>query len=261
MFDFPSIDRPPNFKYHHNFLRTVTFQFNYPPINLTNEHLEKLKQYLINKYPNIQNTNQGRVEFGSGPSPKLHPLALIGLQFTMKDASVVLITTNSQVGYTIQGAHYINYESFKRDYESEINSIFQIIGVAKLHRVAIRKVNVINFDLVDGTFTFADILGMLFNLKMVENMKAVPGSKFLKQGLNTMVFINDRNYQLNLNYGFVKDAILLNKANGILDIDLFNQNENPISEIFGLLEKMNKEIFNIFSWSLQDSTRNQLNGN
>jgi uncharacterized protein (TIGR04255 family) len=259
MFGFPIIDRPQDFKYKSNFLNTVTFQLDYSAISFSNDLLQKLKDLLGKKYTNIQNAVEGRLDiFGSGLAPKVHPIKNNGIKCTLKDNSITLTVSDNKISYTIQGKYYTNFNSFKMDHQKEINGILKILNISTLTRIAIRKVNIINFELKDEDFSYVDILGLLFNSKLVENMKIIPGSKYLKQAFNTMVLINEANYWLNLNYGFVKDIKSVNKANGVLDIDIINRNESKKEKIFEVFESINNEI-NVFSWSLQDSTRNQLN--
>lgn len=258
MFNFPKSRLVSRQEFKSNFLRSVTFQLNYNTIEINKELTDLLKNSLTN-YNNVQALVEGQVKISNkGFEPQENKL--IGIQATSNDGLMNLTINHESIIYIIQGAGYKSFNDFFEKYEKEIELICELLKVKSFNRLGIRKINILPFIIQSEGLTKLDILGMIFNSKLVESMKLIPvPDKHLNHSFNSFHCSVD-NYGLKVTYGFTDNKADITKANGVLDIDLFIHSEIIKAEILAYFEKMNEEIFNIFSWSLQPDTINKLNG-
>ena len=120
MFDFPKIQREPDFKYENNLLKSATFQLKYPRNQDILEKEDDIKERLSN-FPNIKPIveNQAKVkfEFGKNKTPILESSHSVesGYEFRTSDNQKVVNITPDSLTYTIFGPAYINFDNVCRE--------------------------------------------------------------------------------------------------------------------------------------------------
>jgi uncharacterized protein (TIGR04255 family) len=259
MFGFPNAQRGENFHYKNNFLKSVIFQVRYPNKDIVLKNKDKIIESLIENYPNKHDLVENKIELhfqNKTQVVKNVELKPQGLNFTTKDGNKGVAISEDSITYTVNGLNYINFEHFFNEIKPELNKLFQICEISILLRVAIRKINLLEFT-INEDIRPADALGIIFNHSLISNSLSIPGRNLLEKSITNFSF-SEGNFKLNLSYGLLPKDINKNQ-NAILDIDLFSTQEGmSINELYNQTMIINKEIFNIFSWTLLESTKNQL---
>ena len=256
MFNFPKTPREPDFQYETNLLKSVTFQFKYQSNDSIVNSQDFLKEKLGMKFPNIKPIARGefKIEFKDKTPILQQSLDPMGGGFELRTENnhqVALITNDSVVVTILDGA----YSNFSKVFDDVVNDIFPIFHKFKIdsfNRLAIRKINLIEFESKkDSEITQA--LPAVFNNTLIDNILFFPCQNFLKTGVTKSIFRNG-NYQLNISYGLLEKPLHVKHGQIMLDIDLFKTDEEiSLDEVSGIMNDINGEIFNIFSWSIKES--------
>ncbi len=157
--------------------------------------------------------------------------------------------TNDSLTHSIQGADYINFNSFKENQKMILES-FDKLDLESLNRVAVRKTNIIEFSLKqDSDANAIEVAEFVLSQELMSDTMNIPNNKFVSQCIKTLRFQNEH-YNLLLNYGLVGATNAQTKNHILVDIDLFLE-ENVLKEnLFNEFEKINSEVFNIFIWCM-----------
>lgn len=257
MFGFKDISYK---QYETNFLKTVVFQISFNKI----EGFINKKSYIIDNFksifPRINTPNGGEIaiSFDKEETPIVQHIKNDGtIEMKSESGQKVLNISNNSLSLTISGLEYKNYLELKGLIEN-INDFFQCCSIKETFRIAIRKINIVEFNYTDDDNT-TEILGTVINENLVGNVNYLPKSKFTKQNMHLLNF-NNGDYNLNLKYGLnIQQIPSSNIAQVIIDIDLFNSSINPVSELINITDNINKEIFNAFNWSISETFLNLLN--
>lgn len=262
MFGFPEKDRDEGFQYQRNFLRSVVLRIDYLRNRNIVDNKETFKNAFKDSFPTSSDIvdAQGILKFENG-TPIFEPQSSSeqGIELKSKDLQKNLKITDSFTAYAVSGDEYTNFEEsyliikavFKAAQDSNI-------AIKNIKRAAIRKTNVIDFAINDNA-TIIEALSSMFNNVLNKSILELPKNEDINNYNQTIVYGREP-HKLNLKYGYRKGPEQSN-WNAILDIDIFREeaereiNADQVEEEFS---KINKEIFNVFHWSLQDSLISEL---
>lgn len=263
MFGFPEKDREDGFQYQRNFLRSVILRIDYPRNERIVSKKEVLKDHFKESFPNTSDIvdTQATLRF-ENKTPIFEPQSSSdqGVELKSKDLQKNLKITDTFIAYTIGGETYRNFE----EAFSTIRQIFAVIQsynvvIENINRLAIRKTNVVDFTLTEKA-TVIEAISSMFNNALNKSILELPNNKAVSS-YNQLVVYNESPYKLSLNYGY-RQGVDKDNWNAVVDIDIFNE-EPPegfeLSQIEGEFLKINKAVFDVFHWSLQDGLISELN--
>ena len=263
MFGFPEKDRDKDFQYQRNFLRSVILRVDYSRNKNIVDNKDFFKKAFGESFPNSNDIvdAQGVLRF-ENKTPIFEPQSSSeqGVELKTKDLQKILKITDTFIAYTISGSAYVNFETafsvIKQAFESIQNNG---VVIENVNRTAIRKTNVIDFTIAERA-TIIDAISSMFNNLLNKSILELPDNRTISS-YNQAVVYNESPYKLNLNYGYRQGADT-NNWNAVVDIDIFN--EEPLegfelSQIEEGFSKINKAVFDVFHWSLQDSLISELN--
>lgn len=259
MFNFPHIDHR---KYSKNFLKTVIFQIAYEEnIRLIDKKQEIVK--IFNKvFPRVNDkiTKGIQISFKNDQTPILKHIedekAGLSIEMRSNDGQSILSLDNTSLSYTIGGKSYTSFDDLKNELDL-INVFFKLAEIKKVKRVAIRKINIIEFEVNNNA---SDLLALLISPELLSNLNYFPDNQFIIQNIQTINYQKE-GFKLNIKYGLNIPPIP-NQEIGqiILDIDLFSINQIESKETIRIAEDINNEIFNVFNWAISDKTKEILDG-
>lgn len=260
MFNFPRIPRKPGFQYQSNLLRSVTFQLRYPQNISFKQCGGTWKRALQDKYPNSRDVIQGKFKVTfqeKTPVIQQPESSAAGFELRSKDGQRVVTVTEDAFTITILGSGYSNFERTFSDLQTDFFPLLQDANACDYTRVAIRKVNLVEFVLTE-TCSSIDTLAIILNKSLVDNLLYFPCQGLLSSGITKTSFKNGE-YQLNIVYGLLEKKQSLPHNQALLDIDLFKRiGITNMSELFTIMSSINEEIFNIFHWAFQRELLEQL---
>lgn len=261
MFEFPKVEKPRDFQYKHNFLKSVIFQVKYPFINKVVNNIPLLKDRLGKLFKNSGEIFKSEVGFKfEEKTPILQSTKSLtqGIEFRSDDGYKILAITEDSITYTIFGASYSNFENTTKELQQFFSNILDELGIKTLNRIAIRKINIIELEILQQVKK-NDIIQAVFNKPLVDSLNFIPSINYLASHISNNIYKKDT-YQLNLNYGLVPNQNETSKWQFLLDIDLFSLTSDFVSsDLINEFQNINDEIFNIFNWALLDSVKNSLN--
>ena len=263
MFGFPEKDREEGFQYRRNFLRAVILRIDYPQSREIVNRKDAFKDTFKDLFPNSSDIvdAQGVLRF-EDKTPIFEPQSSSeqGAELKSKDLQQSLKVTDTFTAYTVSGNVYTNFEEIfsviERAFETMQNNGIQVEGI---NRIAVRKTNVIDFTIAEGA-TIVNAISSMFNNALNKSILELPNNNTIDSYNQTIVY-SDSHYKLNLNYGYRVGADQDNWS-AIIDVDVFNEassNDFKLSRVKSEFLKINKAVFNIFHWSLQDSLISELN--
>jgi len=262
MFDFPKVNRDEYSNLKRNFLRAVIFQIKYSPISNISVFETEIKNAFISELPRIQNINDHGVQFsiGENQTPILQSKgeSFVGFELRNDDGNKTLTITNDAITLQISGAIYKDYDSHK-EFINKIIVFSKKINVIQLSRIAIRKINVIEFK--NDKLKPMDGVSIILNPYLSELVKNIPSKSFLNNFQNTIRFKNG-NDNLNLIYGF--NVLNEDVSQVYIDMDLFKESQTFSYDLNNLSNEftgLNNELFNIFHWSLGSELKSHLKNN
>jgi len=259
MFGFPHATRPEGDQYKKNLLKSVIFQIQFHKNNEIVEGFKDKKAELKAKFP-ITNPiflKTAAVKFQKDKTPIIQTAESEnhGYEFKTNDNDKTLAVTNDTLSFTVNGPTYKNFYIAFSEIENDFFPILNDLGVTDFHRIAIRKINLV--EPVNPEFPNKDLLSLVFNENLVNNLKSFPDTSFISSGITNVTLENNKN-RLNLIYGLLAPA--QQKKQILIDIDLFLINQNvDLNSLKSIWETINTEIFNIFNWALSDKMKEQIN--
>lgn len=261
MFGFPKIDRENKSSFKKNYLKSIIFQIRYDE----NENLIKNKASIVeiykNNFPRFQDSiSQGfEISISQNQTPILQPIVEKDTAFELRstDGQKVISFTKDTATYTIAGRSYSTFENVISELEL-IQNTLRDNGVSSINRLAIRKVNVLDFEIPEGDVVSPmQIMGMVLNENLISNIDYFPGRDFILQNIHNLVYKKNEEF-LNLRYGFVVQANDSRNGQIIIDVDRFSTEEKKLDSLISEFTNINNEIFNIFIWSFNEETIKQL---
>ncbi len=262
MFEFPKFEKPKGFQYKHNFLKSVIFQVKYPIANKVVDSIPLIKGNVGKFFKNFGEIFKSEVGFKfdeKTPILQSTKSSTQGIEFRADNGHKVLAITEDSITYTIFGPSYSNFENTIHELELYFSNVLNdTLGIKTLNRIAIRKINIIELELLQQLKT-NEIIQAVFNKSLVDSLNYMPCINYLTYHISNNIYKRNT-YQLNLNYGLIPNQNETSKRQFVLDIDLFNFKSDFISSnLITEFQIINDEIFNIFNWSLLDSVKDSLN--
>ena len=139
---------------------------------------------------------------------------------------------------------------------THLNKFFELCKIENIRRLAIRKINIVEFKISDNP---SEILEFLITPELLSNLNYFPNANLIRQNIHTINYHED-SYRLNLKYGLnVPPPPNTELGQVLIDIDLFNSSTINVSEIFNIADSINSEIFNIFNWTISENILQLLN--
>lgn len=262
MFGFPKKDREDGFQYQRNFLRSVILRIDYSRNRKIVDKKDTLKNAFKDSFPNSNDIvdTQGVLRF-EDKTPIFEPQSSSeqGIELKSKDLQKNLKITDTFIAYTIGGSSYTNFEiAF-----STVKQAFKAIQgsnvvIENINRIAVRKTNVVDFTITEKA-NIIDAVSSMFNNALNKNIIELPNNKAVSS-YNQSVVYNELPYKLNLNYGY-RRGMDEDTWNAVVDIDIFNEEPSEgfeLSQIEEEFSRINKAVFDVFHWSLQDSLIGEL---
>lgn len=258
MFGFPKTDRAIIGQFKDNFLRSCVFQIKYPK----NESILLKENYILDVFGSTlprKNEIKGKnlqVAFTESHTPIFQSFStdMSGLEMKSNDGLKVLTVTDDTITYTISGKAYKNFDTISLELR-QIEDIIRHNNIDFLTRIAIRKINILDFRYDSLEASPMDIVKMILNPALVHGISYFPNINFITQNVNTVSYSNQEN-NLNIVYGLVNQLISNeNQGQIVIDIDLFKEgilNENSVTNCF---TEINGEIFNIFNWAISENAK------
>lgn len=250
MFGFPEVEHK---KYKKNFLKTVVFQIQFDKcINLESKEAEIGKLFKEN-FPrlttgkgkgieiilNNQNANLQQVNNGHN------------INIKSENGQRIIDINETDLNFTIGGSSYISFNNLITDVNNII-SFLDLCEIDSIKRLAIRKINIVEFKNNENP---SDILNFLINPNLINNIQEFPNRSLVNHSIHSINYKSGEKH-LNIKYG-LNIPPQLNSEIGqlIIDIDLFNKGKIESKDIVSESKLMNSEIFNIFSWLINDNTK------
>lgn len=252
MFGFPSSCHSRT-SFNRNFLKSVVFQIQFKSNDEIIDKKEEIIGLFCTTFPRIQDTiSKGfEVKMNANQTPVIHPISdnNAGYQMRTQNGQSTITFSRDIINFISAGKDYKTFDDFFSGI-SEINEVFKISGINEVSRIAIRKINIIDFKIPETEESCPmDVLGMVLSSDLLSNSDYFPNKHYIKNNIHTINFINDNNL-LNLKYGLICPNV--NSKNGqiVIDIDLIDKNINAVQDLKKISKTINEEIFNIFCWTL-----------
>lgn len=261
MFGFPKADRKDVGSFAKNYLKTVIFQVKFQPTDLVIKNKGAIIDLYKDLFPRSNDSFQSgfQISLKQDQTPILNPMSKENQGFELRsaDGQKILSFTKDVISYTISGKEYKNFENILRDFDL-LNQIFDMCEIKSFNRVAIRKLNVIDFSIpVNQEATPMDILSMVLNSELLNNLPYFPSAEHVQQNIHSLNYVNKEDH-LNLRYGLIVPRMESKKGQILIDIDLFKTGKTERNKLLTDFEAINLEIFNIFNWALSEEALNGL---
>lgn len=257
MFGFEK-KNPSSFK--RNFLRTVIFQVKFSE----NQSIESNKQDVIELFQKdfpkkLSLVGDGfEIIFDRNKTPLVQKFQdQKGVELRSLDGKRALSINTNTFTYTIAGNVYKNYNQLKEDLIL-LDVFLKKFNISTVNRVAIRKLNIIDFKAGKNPISG---LKHLINPDLLANLSYFPSSDKISQNFQNVNYVQDP-FQLNLKYGMnmlPKSIDGDNFGQVIIDIDLFRIGEMTSQNMFQVTDEINSEIFNVFNWVISENALKILN--
>jgi len=238
MFDFPHVERK---TFSRNFLRTIIFQVSYDEMTDLTEKKSAITTIFKDKFPRVDDkiTNGIQIVISNDKTPITRNIqdskTGMSLEFKSSDGQKVLSIERSQLTYTSSNKGYTNFESLVEDL-SGITEFFSLCGIDNVKKVAIRKINSIDFK-VGGNPT--DTLAQLISPDLLTNLYYIPNSNYIKQNIQTDIYSSASTDPLLSTSAFLISAFVI-----LLPVEIFCA---IVSIIFSVITKC--LIFFFFGFS------------
>lgn len=242
-----------------NFLKTVIFQIGFDGKIFDNDKKNEIVNLFKNQFPRENKIgNRGfQVSFRDSQTPIVQPIRENeGVELKSEDGQKILTIDRTMLSLTVSGVVYRDYYSLKEDL-TKIEDFLKLSNISELNRIAIRKINLVEFKLEDNA---NDVLSALINPNLTVNQNYFPNSEKITHNIHSLNY-RDGDAFLNIKYGLNVPPNTNTKIGQILiDIDLYKLTKLESSAIFEASDEINSEIFNVFNWVLSNKTLSMLNG-
>ena len=210
MFGFPIVDRSIIKKFGRNFIRSLIFQLKYGTVDLSTEKKEDLKKLFSKSLPIEGQIIETRLDFqqteDQTPIISAVPRTSLGFELMSIDKQKKITFLNNSLTLTYPGNQYSNFNNFKKDEFGQIKKVIKTLKIDTLKRVAIRKINVVEFDVPDDIQqNKIDAYSAILNQDLLTNLNCFPNRDLIDHKISSVKYKKD-NYNLHLRYGVVPKA-------------------------------------------------------
>ena len=254
MFGFKTVAHK---EYKNNFLRTVVFQLLFDRNDLLKSKSEEIQKLFNSNFPRFSTSKGQRFQISfNSESAGFVPFEdgyIINLK--SEDGQKSIEINKTALSFTISGKAYKCFNNLIDDLNN-IVTLLKLCSINNINRLALRKINIVEFKNNENP---TDVLSFLLNPDLVCQVNAFPNKKHINHCLQALNYKDGNNY-LNIKYGTIIPP-RFNEEIGqlVIDIDLFKQEPIEIDKIIDISTTINSEIFNIFSWLINDNTVKILN--
>ena len=253
MFGFPEA----NYKtYKHNFLRKIEIKFLFPHIELKDRE-SLIKECISPLFPDfqlekklnfifdLQNTNE--VIENKGTEEEIYFIF-------KKDKSLLQVTEDSFV-LKINGSEYQSLESIIAITENIIK-LAPLLGINTFERINFNKLNILELKEVEE---LSDLSYYAHQKYINTEIRKPNQSQLVINDYRTLTMTNsDEKALLILKYGINSPTNERGKLNHIfIEIDITSKDVHT-TETLSTLKEVNKEMFNIFNWTVSNELINLL---
>lgn len=264
MFGFPAVSKADNFRFTQNLLQSVTFQIKYTGVNNAVLPTSELVAAVI-PYLSVVRQRQKATATVQASSESSTPLLTSevtqdGLQFSAPDNTKVFVVTDEAITMTFAGQVYTYFAEAQDEFDKIVRSILPLLNIATYDRVAIRKINAVNCqpDIVNRDDSWLSVLKDVFTLALIGHVTESPIASKVTSSVVNSKFSEGDNY-LTLIYGILPKLVEPGVRQAVLDIDVANEQVyTTIDEVKDKLLEINKEVFNIFMWSIVPELRDAI---
>lgn len=263
MFNFPKAERPTSGQYSSNFLKSVIFQVKFSKkIDIIDNDVF-IDSLLIAEFPKKNSINQSQITLKIDKTPILvssDTPGKVGLEYKSADDKYVYALTPDAFSLTIIDNAYTNFETEFEKYYKKLNIFCSKYDLESFTRIAIRKINVFEFNVPDEPPINA--LNHIFNTSVVSNMHSFPDSASIDVGITRVNFIND-DIRLNISFGLnQRSQIVVNPSQRVasLDLDVFKIGNYDLLDFKSHMNEINELIFNVFSYMISDNIKAIMSG-
>jgi uncharacterized protein (TIGR04255 family) len=261
MFGFPVSEKPESLRFSNNLLQSATFQIKYPSVDVRGSH-EAVIDAVIKVLPHVKGVAEQQFVLTTGktssltvegdPTPK-------GLDFKSEDNGITFSVRANDMTLTIVGGSYVNFNTTQALFEKTFYAVADILGIATLTRVAIRKVNLIGSKVEsDVVYRFDQLIQSVFNDDLIGPATLLPPAPYLESSVGNCHFRSGQDH-LNLIFGLLPEQAELPGRQLLLDIDVFSTPDGlPISDAREMMQTINNELFNVFMWALKPRVKELL---
>ncbi len=257
MFGFPDTPRR---IFKKNFLRSVIINIIYDPIVVT-EFQDVIKTSLIDYFPRFRSKVDASFKIELRPNEKASIVnsgeGVGGYQLRSEDGLNSLAIDNTMIVLNIAGLSYKKFDDIS-ELIKRIQELLCAMGISQIKRLSMRKLNVANFQTEDVITVFEDLLSPILASRA---SSAVPFCDNVIQNM-TNISLMDGNYRLNLAYGIPPIPAVAKPLKGIFveDIDIINESVLPVEDMEDSLYKINKAVYDVFSWMNSDKLKENILG-
>ena len=253
IFVFPEVGHK---QFKNNFLKVVVFQIQFNRINNFKEKKAQIIESFKDLFPRIGSPQSGfEISFTNTQTPIVQQVKSDeNIEMKSLNGQKTLNISSSSIALNITGKEYKSYDHLKQDLEN-ITNFLNICEVRELNRIAIRKINIVDFKYPDNNPY--PVLISLLNENLLGNLDYYPSNECLIQNIHTLVY-KKGHYNFNIKYGFNIPPIQ-SLGQLIIDFDLFNVGKTPVVDMFNVLDSINLEIYAAFNWIITENLLTLLN--
>ncbi|SFD46283.1 TIGR04255 family protein [Spirosoma endophyticum] len=257
MFGFPKSDRSEAKTFTQNFLRQVIWQVKFASNDLIATRKDGIVAIMKDLLPQL-NTSLVRdfeiKEEADGPVFKPKTPLSPAYELKSEDGQKMLSVDNESITYIIQGPAYKNFENLNAEID-KISGIFSLCEISVFNRIAIRKINMINFAYKNGGQTPSiDFSSYMISANAGVDYLRFPNRQLIQQSIHSVSYVSDAG-SMNLKYGLIVPEINNNSGEYVIDIDIFKQSQVKVDELEASFLSINDEIFNVFNWVISDTAK------
>lgn len=263
MFGFPEAERSDIESHKRHYLKSVIFQVKFEATDEIDKNKNRIISIFKDQFPRTNDLKQGEFEvsFKVDETPIIQSVSQKGAGFQLRplDGLKVFSFTEDAISLTISGNVYEGFDNIKNNIIHLIE-VFKLCKITSFNRVAIRKLNIIEFEVeddVENQINPMQILELILNPSLISNTTYFPQSECIIRNIHTINYNKDKN-RLNLRYGLVVPDVTNNKGQILIDIDLFTVDDVLVDSLESLSSEINSEIFNIFNWTISEGAKKKL---
>lgn len=261
MFEFPKAERSDAEKFNRNYLKSVIFQVKFDSTDEIDKKKKEITLLFKELLPRVQDIASGefKIIFNSEQTPIVQSpdKEKTGFSLRSMDGQEIISFNKDSISLSISGNAYAGFKNIENNL-SILDKVFNLCGINTFNRVAIRKINIIEFEIIEEENTNPmQIMELILNPNLLNSATYFPQVEYIKQNIRTINYIKENN-RLNLRYGLIVPDINSKIGQILVDIDLFTIENVPVDSLEKFSTEINSEIFNIFSWALSEEAKKQL---
>lgn len=252
MFGFAQVKRE---NYGATFLRKVEIVINFEKILNLKEFSEKVVEIFKLEFPRVSlGKSKGFQVSIEGKVKSIEEDDMISLK--TEDGQIEMTINCDNIFLSIDGRKYESYDSNIKGILEKIVNFFSLCSIESIKSCNLRKINLIEFGYTEQAPN--GILNALLNSAITSKDEAFLGTEFITQNIHNIEF-KEEEYVLNIRYG-MNTLPFPDKKIGqlIVDNNISSNTEIKSNDVVKEIEKLNNELFNVFSWIFNEDAKKML---